>query len=259
MFIDFLRICKKIVRQTKHVTQRLGIKFIKNSIQMEITLRCNAKCAHCSRHCNMFEFGKSDMTIEQINKFIHQVKCSKQVLNQIDIMGGEPLLHPNFETIVRLIYSALVKTGYVKRLRISTNGLIPMPEAIKEMPIEIVVSPPNEKRHRAQLVAPKDTGQKIKYCFVPYEFGMALNYFGYSPCGAGGAIARLFRYNQFIKHDLPNNPEHFQEFRKTICPLCQVAAVSPLLLEKYPNILPSLSVKKAIDEYIKNPPTYRPF
>ena len=38
----------------------------KNGIDLEITLRCNARCLHCSRHCNIIKSVPDDMTLEQI-------------------------------------------------------------------------------------------------------------------------------------------------------------------------------------------------
>jgi len=88
-------------------------KHFKNSIELEITLRCNSYCSQCSRHCNILNYGNTDMSLNQINKFINQVEKSNQILNRISIMGGEPTLHPKLSIITQKLYNKLFITGKV--------------------------------------------------------------------------------------------------------------------------------------------------
>lgn len=227
------------------------------NVELEITLRCNARCPQCSRHCNIFDYGPSDMTPEQIRRFIAEVRTRAEPLDIISVMGGEPTVHPDFERIVSLLFDELYLKGMVRKLRIATNGARPLPSSIRERPIDIITSPVSQKDHRCQFIAPVDSGQRVRDCPVPYVCGIALNYFGYFPCGAGGAIIRLFRLPHLIRHELPRSVEELGDFR-SVCDLCQASAVDPFMLRDH-DPSPSESFRKAIAAYEQQPPRYPPF
>jgi organic radical activating enzyme len=217
------------------------------NIELEITLQCNISCPQCSRHCNLFSYGNSDMTMEQIRKFIEEVRSSKVPVNKVMIIGGEPTVHPNFQEIVISLYESLVKTQKIKILKITTNGIREIPESIRHLPIDIKKSPLSEKKHRCQFIAPRDTGQEMQSCDVPYVCGMALNCFGYSPCGAGAAIARLFGMRDFIRYTLPSRLADFGDLSE-LCSLCQVSAKEPKMFG-VDDCTPSRSFLMAMEQY----------
>lgn len=227
------------------------------NIELEITLRCNSKCPQCSRHCNVFSYGPSDMSMDQIHRFIDQVLSSYANLGHINVMGGEPTMHPRLEEIISLLYESLVLRQKVQVLEIATNGILDVPEPILKLPVAIKKSPPCSKQHRCQFIAPRDTGQKMKKCNVPYIYGMALNCYGYFPCGAGGAIIRLFNMKDFIKYELPSTPGDFGDLGK-LCSLCQASAENPKMFG-IDDCTPSKSFLDAIDKYYKERPKFRFF
>ena len=76
---------------------------------LQITTRCNMKCAHCCFSCT--EQGE-DMSIEVFKKALaYDDECA-------EIGGGEPTVHPQFWEIIGL---ALGNTSYVW---LATNGKI---------------------------------------------------------------------------------------------------------------------------------------
>ena len=231
---------------------------VKNSIELEITLDCNAFCSQCSRHCNILDYGDTSMSVDQVDRFICQVIESGKPLRIITVIGGEPSLHPELSLIVNKLYDQLVSTGRVGELRIATNGIRDLPDDVKDLPIVIIRSPLSQKKHRCQFVAPKDTGQETRFCNVPYSCGMALNVFGYFPCGAGGAIIRLFKMDKFTKYRLPDNPESFIGFREEVCPLCQASAEKQLM-EGVDDCTPSSSFQMALADFREEPPSYPRF
>ncbi len=217
------------------------------SIELEITLRCNAACTQCSRHCNSFSYGESDMTITQIQKFIDQVISAPINLGHVTVMGGEPTVHPRFEEIVHLLYTSLVLDDKAVYLEIATNGIKSVPDSILSLPVIIRTNPVSGKDHRCQFIAPADTGQKTKPCDIPHTCGMALNCYGYFPCGAGGAIIRLFDIKELIRYDLPLNLSEFGSIER-ICSLCQASAIRPKMLRS-DDPTPSTSFRDAIRKY----------
>lgn len=227
------------------------------NIELEITLRCNSKCPQCSRHCNIISYGDSDMTIKQINRLISQVLSSNIEIGHITVMGGEPTIHPHFEEITLLLNESLVRTQKVKTLEVATNGILEIPESILKLPIQIRVSPLSTKRHRCQFIAPKDTGQETRFCDVPYVCGIALNCYGYFPCGAGGTIARLFNMKRLIMYELPSSLTDFGDL-KGLCSLCQASAVHQRMYG-VDDPTPSKSFEEAIRNFKKRKHQFRYF
>jgi len=119
------------------------------------------------------------------------------------------------------------------------------------------VSPLSAKKHRCQFIVPKDTGQETRFCDVPYVCGIALNCFGYFPCGAGGAIARLFNMRKFIMYGLPSSLTDFGDL-KELCSLCQASAVHQKMYGTDAST-PSKSFEEAIRNFDKRRPKFRYF
>jgi radical SAM protein with 4Fe4S-binding SPASM domain len=81
-------------------------------IQLFPTLRCNLSCHFC------FNKGVApvpDMEIDSFEKIVRRLKDRN--IGQLDILGGEPTLHPEFREVVDMACRARVKTT------VSTNGL----------------------------------------------------------------------------------------------------------------------------------------
>jgi len=220
------------------------------NIELEITLRCNIACPGCSRHCSYLDYSDSDMTLEQIDKFVAEVKNHGDV-DLISVMGGEPTIHPDFEIIMLKIYSELFQKGVIKRLQIVTNGVIPVSEVIKQLPLSVITvlwERDKLQNFRCQLVAPIDTGQEMKDwrdCEVLRCCGTAVNTYGVSPCGAGGAIARLFGLKKYIVFHLPKSASDFGDLWD-MCKYCQVLA-KPYMFYKDYGYIQSRSFKEAFN------------
>ena len=80
-------------------------------IQFYPTMRCNLSCSFC------FNRGLSaipDITLRDFEKLVATVAGSG--VRELDILGGEPTLHPGFADMMDILYSHKMKTT------ISTNG-----------------------------------------------------------------------------------------------------------------------------------------
>lgn len=219
------------------------------NIELEITLRCNATCPSCSRHTHLSEYKNSDMTLEQIDKFIQEVKNHNNI-DLISVMGGEPTVHPFFEVIIFKLYEELLQKKYIKRLQIITNGKIEVSSSISKI-ISVIKYPQEFKgnEHRCQFVAPIDTGQILKEyaCDIPQVCGLGFNAYGCNPCGAGGAIARLFGLQKYIMYSLPKNVEEFGDLYD-LCKYCQVKAQKYLYYKDYRDIQ-SISFRNMFNDF----------
>lgn len=78
-------------------------------IQLIVTRKCNLKCKHCMYSCDK---NGGHMAGDVFSRALEYVKQARYV----DVMGGEPTLHPYF--IERVKTLAL----YVLGMRIATNG-----------------------------------------------------------------------------------------------------------------------------------------
>lgn len=221
------------------------------NIEFEINLRCNAKCPSCSRHCPYLDYGReSDVTIEQIFRFVGEVKAYSQDHTRIDmihIMGGEPTLHPFFEQIVTTLQEKLLRPGHIRRLQVVTNGIIPVDPKLE---VPTTISRPEEKgpEHRCMLVAPYDTGQQLKVkCPVPYDCGVSFGAYGWWPCGAGGAICRLFGLERYRRETIPEDVDDFPD-RNDMCARCQAKAAKYMFVKEFGDIR-SISFWKAMRDF----------
>jgi hypothetical protein len=195
------------------------------------------------------------MTVGQINKFIDEVKKSKTPVRKVMVIGGEPTIHPQFEEIMMMLHDELLKTGKIQMLKVSTNAMKEVPESVKRLPVDIITSYVKDKVHRCQFVAPRDTGQEQKVCEGPTACGIALNCYGYAPCGAGSAIMRLFDMKECFRYTLPAGAEDFGDLTG-LCSLCQGSAKEPKIYGK-DDCTPSRSFQEAIERYKKQKPDFR--
>ena len=96
----------------------------RNTLQIFVTNDCNLKCKGCFAR-NLIGNDKQHMGLEEyklvINTFLE--KGGKQ----INLLGGEPLLHPNLNEILKINKENAIKTtiytnGYFRSPRIGTDG-----------------------------------------------------------------------------------------------------------------------------------------
>lgn len=79
-----------------------------STVLIELTNRCNLACVHCidSRHRT-----DGDMKIEIIEKILSNARA--QGFDFLSLTGGEPTLHPEFETIIKMTAEAGYTFGFV--------------------------------------------------------------------------------------------------------------------------------------------------
>ena len=182
------------------------------NLDLLITLRCNAKCWNCVELCNSeprtgLNYDDSDMTLGQIDHFIDQVKEKGRValFDYLTVTGGEALLHPHVEEIVRRL-EPLLERGYVRKLCLNSNLILPSPPSLKKYIINFSQPKDNWKIHHAALLHPTDFGGETKTyaTCVHYRKNMiVLSYQGYSLCCAGDAYIRLFGMEELIVDTIP--------------------------------------------------------
>src|SRR5215467_9467532 len=80
--------------------------------QLNITWKCDLDCAYCSEYDNSRDHVPYDVLVARIDKI--------QSLGTLhtDLIGGEPLLHPDLERLMRYVTDAGMTTG------MTTNGFL---------------------------------------------------------------------------------------------------------------------------------------
>ena len=108
----------------------------KHIFQLHITHLCNLKCTHCyqEEYNNHMELNDIIHCLDEYESFLK----NKNLKPQINLTGGEPLLHPDFFKVAKEIKNRNIQLG------ILTNGTLITPDVAKKLkdlkPIFVQVS-----------------------------------------------------------------------------------------------------------------------
>lgn len=74
-----------------------------SNVDYHITDVCNLKCVCCNHFCPLVPANTPHKSLNQITKDMLALSKFKDIVPQISILGGEPTLHPELTTILKLI------------------------------------------------------------------------------------------------------------------------------------------------------------
>jgi len=232
-------------------------KALVTNIQLEITTACNLACHNCDRGCGMAKSSEC-ISEKQIARFLNESVRAGKKWGRIDIIGGEPTIHKEFITVLHLLYE-YKQFSPKTRFRITTNGHGKFVQSqIEKIPDWIQVRNTAKKDNvhdfTAVNMAPIDMGidpKDIKACSIPWRCGTAFTRYGYFSCGAGAAVARIFKLDIGIKRLEDFTPENLRKQMKMLCRFCghsRSRAKEPLV-----NVqMTSPAWKKSFDTYKDN-------
>lgn len=198
---------KEVFKGRKSFTPNL------NKIEIDITYECNLKCFNCNRSCTQAPTQES-MSLLQIQQFLTESVELNKKWALINLLGGEPTLHPDFLEIVHIILHDYIFSYSPKTiLQITSNGYSePTRHILAALPksanIVLDVASFKESRQMPYFtpfnLAPIDdenfkNADFSKGCWVISYCGIGLNKYGYYVCSAAGGIDRIFGFNQGIK------------------------------------------------------------
>jgi len=205
-----------------------------NKIEIDITYDCNLKCISCNRSCTQAP-AKDYISLSQINKFIEESIEMNKKWEFINILGGEPTLHPYFEEIINLILNKyILKFSRNTILQITSNGytkesrdLLKKFKNISNIQIDYnSFKTSNKVEYFTPFnIAPIDVEEfKNKYfskaCWVTSYCGIGLNKYGYYPCGVAGSIDRVIGYDLGVKSLKAVTQKKMKELLNTFCRFC---------------------------------------
>ena len=203
-------------------------------IEIDITHECNLKCLGCNRSCGLAPTSDR-IGLDAIDKLIAESKELGIHWNLINILGGEPTLHPQFLEIIRKIQEDYINEYSPKTiLQVVSNGFTATSrELCKE-----VLKYPNvridyvsyKKSNKVDYFTPfndapcdgpnHSANDYAKGCWVAKHCGLGLNHLGYYGCAVCGGIDRVMGKHigaaSLKELTKPMILRHFELF----CPLC---------------------------------------
>ena len=200
-------------------------------ILIDITFDCNLGCVDCNRSAGPGQAPSADhMTPEQIRRFVAESLAQHRQWEGIQIEGGEPTLHPQFEEIIRILNEYRRRHLPSAWIQINTNGYSSSSRALlSRLPpgIDVYSSEkkgPRQRLHCAFNVAPVDlpefSGTNYSQgCFQPAQYGLGLNRYGYYPHPACGGIDRVFGFDVGRK-TLPSVRDDLRDQFARLCCYC---------------------------------------
>ncbi|MCX5696367.1 MAG: radical SAM protein [Candidatus Omnitrophica bacterium] len=200
----------------------------KDRIEIDLTYACQLKCYNCNRSCRQAP-GVELISIEQIKKFVNESKNKGVKWNRIRVLGGEPTLHPDLISILRLLLE--YKTSYSPDtcIQLVTHGFDEKTREIcKNIPQGIVIMD-SSKSGAVQFfssfnLAPVDfpNYKEEEYsegCINYIDCGIGLNRYGYYCCGNAAGIDRVFGFD-IGRKNIPEAADPMIDQLQVFCPLC---------------------------------------
>lgn len=185
------------------------------AVDLQLTLRCNLKCADCIKFSSMkrqtgLDYSESDLTWSQLQRFIVNVesireRTQRKVIGVLTVTGGEPLLHPEVDKFVEELDRHLLKLGIVERLQVNTNGVKAPSDYLRPFCVTFLEADKKNTHHDPVLLHPGKRASTFRSCKHYRKGTVVANYQGYSQCCAADGYIRLFALEHLIHAELPDN------------------------------------------------------
>jgi Predicted Fe-S oxidoreductases len=212
------------------IKNRFGMKWKSNfhALEIEIITSCDLGCYNCDRSCRQAPSNER-MQIKQITKFVDESIKHGWKWTRINILGGEPTLHPDlFEIMDELKIYKNYYPGCV--ITLFSNGYNKITEKILlKIPHFIQVRNTRKKTQIQKFapynMAPKDIdGFDMKStkrsCYVTEICGLGFTRYGFYLCGAGASIDRVFGFDIGRKSLAELSKINLEKQRSILCQLC---------------------------------------
>jgi uncharacterized radical SAM superfamily Fe-S cluster-containing enzyme len=206
-----------------------------NKIEIDITYECNLRCIACNRSCSQAPTNEQ-IEFADIERFVSESIELNKEWALINILGGEPTLHHDFEKIVKYISENYIIPYSSKTiLQIVSNGLTKetrnLLEKVKKYKNIVIDDNSFKNNNKIEYFSPFNNApvddenfknaDYSKACWVTSYCGIGLNKFGYYGCGICGGIDRIINENRAgIKHLKDISTEIFREHFEKFCHLC---------------------------------------
>lgn len=228
-------------------------------IVIDITYDCNMSCNNCNRLSNLCKRPESNMSIDDIKKFIKESEETGNPLRSIAVSGGEPSVHPDFEKIMVLLSEYCSKNSIY--LYLQTNGKTL--DKINKLPDNVQINNTgknsNNPYHYPFTIAPVDINfyyEDNNPCDTPFTCGRCLNKNGYYGCPISAAMDDILELNTGIKSIKDVNNDNLRNNTKKLCKYCSTYLVNMGLLcwGNFDYQIKSPFWKEAIEKWLEKRP-----
>jgi hypothetical protein len=200
-----------------------------DTIQIEVTNACINECSNCTRFC-----GHQKPYFMKFDRFQKAVDSMEGFPKMVGMMGGEPLLHPQFEEFCDYMLSKFQRSqlglwscfpkGYEQYRTVicKTFGNIFLNDHTRP---DILHAPILVSAEEVQP-DPEDMWININECWVQNAWSASINPKGAFFCEIAAAMSLLFDGNSgwpVGKYWWKRTPKDFVEQMKEYCPKCGCA------------------------------------
>ena len=202
-------------------------------IELDITYDCNLKCQACNRSCTQARTTEH-MSLAQVREFVAESIAIGRRWEVINVLGGEPTLHPEFHEIVQTLVRDYVD-GFSPEtvVQITSNGFGDTVQkrlaALPEHPRLVVNRESFKDTTRVPYFTPFNDApiddpsfaeaEYRKGCWVTSYCGIGLNHLGYFPCAVAGGIERVASLGRAVL-SLTEVDQEIADALDTYCRLC---------------------------------------
>lgn len=207
-----------------------------NKIEIDVTYICNLGCEACNRSCPQAPTTEQ-LSIKEIKSFIKESIELKKEWEFINILGGEPTIHPEITEIISCIIEDYIRPHSPKtQIQIVSNGYT---KASRDLLRELQSLYPELWIDKSSFKSSK----KIEYfspfndapiddhnfvnaeyhkgCWVTSFCGIGLNQHGYYACSVCGGIDRVIgKERHAIKRLSEINEKGLKKHLETFCKFC---------------------------------------
>lgn len=155
-----------------------------NHLFIELTsANCNLRCKHCYLEFNPYKKIKDFIPVDKVKKTIYDTKDDN--LKCIYLTGGEPMLHPHFNTILRMCLKRCATTIFTNGTLINDKKARFLRKVENETTNELIVKLSLDDYREAENDELRGRGNFRKVLFavqslIKYEFNPILSIVNYN-------------------------------------------------------------------------------
>lgn len=222
------------------------------NFEWNLLIGCPRRCCGCDRSVEHYPERREEMSLEQVDKAIQQLRDNKYRIRakKIKLAGGEPTMHSQFVEIYWKLIAAL-EEGVFEFLKInmSDHEKYPRPASIPDHPkVRWLHSHPRKKSHLPYMWSPTDLGIEMGPCRIPQTCGISLDATGkYLPCSASIMVVRAFGLEEeMYKEEVPDGPWGLEK----ICDKC-IHSANAAWKKKWFEDNPGLTKTQPTESWVK--------
>jgi len=173
-------------------------------IGIYLTYRCNLSCDRCYQLANRILWIDSDISLDDLLIGSHVLKKHNlSTHGTIRVIGGEPTLHPDLVSCVRIIKDEWISEK--SHAVLCTNGTVKFDE--KSVGLRIRYSKPGPRKFQDQrtvLISPFDLGYvpvlgSFNVCDLARRCGRVFDTYGFTFCPYAGTLGQILRIDPYHK------------------------------------------------------------